>query len=115
MKNKKTGGEWLDHFQSKIKNYCEKQMISKIHKVQMIFILSKAWNKAFELGYVERIKDESLYKLDYAISATLCNPIIDDIQRNKLLLAFVSWYNEQEGSKCIANSAIGRFNIATQK
>ena len=52
MKKQKTGGEWLDHFQSKIRNYCEKQQIALIHRVQMISILSKAWNKAFELGYI---------------------------------------------------------------
>lgn len=53
MKKQKTGGEWLDHFQSQIREYCEKQQISLVHRVQMISILSKAWNKAFELGYLE--------------------------------------------------------------
>ena len=57
MKKQKTGGEWLDHFQSKIRNYCEKQQIALIHRVQMISILSKAWNKAFELGYMGKQKE----------------------------------------------------------
>jgi hypothetical protein len=53
-KKQKTGGEWLDHFQSQIREYCKKQQISLVHRVQMISILSKAWSKAFELGYMEQ-------------------------------------------------------------
>ena len=57
MKKQKSGGEWLDHFQSKIRNYCEKQQIALIHRVQMISILSKAWDKAFVLGYMVKLKE----------------------------------------------------------
>ncbi len=54
MKKQKSGGEWLDYFQSKIRNYCEKQQIALIHRVMLLSILIKAWNKAFELGYMEK-------------------------------------------------------------
>lgn len=54
MKKKLTGGEWLDHFQSKVRSYCEKQQIAIVHRVQMISILSKAWSKALEIGYMEK-------------------------------------------------------------
>ena len=60
MKKQKTGGEWLDHFQSKIRSYCEKQQIALIHRVQMISILSKAWDKAFVLGYMVKLKELGL-------------------------------------------------------
>jgi len=59
MKKQKTGGEWLDHFQSKIRNYCEKQQIALIHRVMLLSILIKAWNKAFELGYMENKKEKT--------------------------------------------------------
>ena len=35
------------------------------------------------------------------------------MQRSELLLAFVEWYNEQKDSKYIPNSAIGKFNLAS--
>lgn len=62
MKKKLTGGEWLDHFQSKVRIYCGKQMIATVHRVMLLSILTKAWNKAFELGYMEKQKE--LDKLD---------------------------------------------------
>ena len=57
MKKQKSDGEWLDPFQSQIREYCEKQQISLIHIVKMISILSKAWNKALEIGYLEKQKE----------------------------------------------------------
>lgn len=57
MKKQKTGGEWLDYFQSRVRNYCEKHQIAVIHRVMLLSILIKAWNKAFELGYMEKQKE----------------------------------------------------------
>lgn len=67
MKKQKSGGEWLDHFQSKVRIYCGKQMIATVHRVMLLSILTKAWNKALEIGYME--KQNELKKTNQLVQA----------------------------------------------
>ena len=53
MKTKKQGGEYLADFEQKVRDYCDKQMISKKHMIWYLSLISKVWNKALEIGFME--------------------------------------------------------------
>lgn len=51
--SKKQSGEYLVDFQDKVRDYCDKQMISKKHMIWYLSLISKVWNKALEIGFME--------------------------------------------------------------
>jgi len=57
MTAKKQPGDYLSDFQIEVRQYCDKQMISKKHMIWYLSLLIKAWNKALEIGYMEGKKD----------------------------------------------------------